>query len=362
MALTEFAVAERKIAVAAQARIKELNVPRTVHRFERVVAVFRFGCKHIAAVLGPMTGALPQRAIEQLRCLNFLIAIFAINAAHELFNTLPQRPTLGMPKDQTRSFLLQMEKIEFLAQTAMVTLFGLGEHREIGFLIFFLCPGSTIDALQHFVLAVATPICTGHLHELEDLEFARARYVRSAAQIREVSLTVKRNNFSCRNFADNFSLVVLADALEICNGFIARQRIALERNVLFHKFLHSSFDLFEIFGREGALKLEVVVKAIFNGRSDRHFSRRVKLLDSLSHQVRSRVTNQLKSFGVLCRDDGNVGIRLNNVRQIDELVVNLAGKSSLGKAGTDRCSNVTHRERSFVLANGTVGQSDGKHF
>ena len=45
-----------------------------------------------------------------------------------------------------------------------------------------------------------------------------------------------------------------------------------------------------------------------------------------------------------------------------ELVVNLAGKSSLGQAGTDRCSNVTHRERSFVLANGTVGQSDGKHF
>ena len=267
-----------------------------------------------------------------------------------------------MPKDEARSFFLQMEEIELLAQTAMVALFSFGKHREIGFLILLLCPGRAVDALQHFVLAVAAPVGTGHLHELEDLELARARHVRTAAQVREVTLAIERNDFARGNFADDFSLVVFADALKVINGFVARQRVALKRDVLLHEFLHARFDLFEIFGRKSAFELEVVVEAVFDGRSDRHLGRRIQLFNGLSHQVRSRVADQLESFGVLCRNDGNLGIRFNDVRQIDELVVNLAGESRLGKAGTDGCCNVAHRERPFVLTNRTVGQSDGKHF
>ena len=309
-----------------------------------------------------MTGALPQRAVKQLRSLHFLVAVFAVDAAHELFDDLPKRPAFGVPEDEARSFFLQMEKIEFLAQTAMVALFGFGKHRKIGFLIFLGAPGRAVDALQHFVFAVAAPVGACHLHKLEDLKPARARNVRTAAQVGEVALTVKRNDFAGGNFADDFSLVVFADALEVVDGFVARQRVALDRNVLLHEFLHAGFDFFKIFGREGALKLEVIVKAIFDGRSDRYFGRRIELLDSLRHQVRGRVADQCERFGILRRDDGNLGILFDKVREIDELVVDLAGQSGLGKARTDRCGNIAHRKRCFVLANGTVGQSDGKHF
>ena len=155
---------------------------------------------------------------------------------------------------------------------------------------------------------------------------------------------------------------IAATMAQAARKILAGDRAAAERLRGLDDPLHALLDLLEILRGERILDVEVVVEAVFDGRSDRHLRRRIQLFNGLSHQVRSRVADQLESFGVLCRNDGNLGIRFNDVRQIDELVVNLAGESRFGKAGTDGCCNVAHRERPFVLTNRTVGQSDGKHF
>ena len=50
-----------------------------------------------------------------------------------------------------------MEEIEFLAEAAMIALFCF-------FHIVFLGPGGTVNSLQHFILAVASPVGTGKFH------------------------------------------------------------------------------------------------------------------------------------------------------------------------------------------------------
>ena len=57
-----------------------------------------------------------------------------------------------------------MEEIEFLAEAAMIALFCFFQHMEVSSHIVFLGPGGTVNSLQHFILAVASPVGTGKLH------------------------------------------------------------------------------------------------------------------------------------------------------------------------------------------------------
>ena len=119
-----------------------------------------------------MTGFFPEGAVDHLRGLHLEVAVILVDAAHELFNNLPDRPALGVPEDHARGFVLQMKEIELFTESAVIALFGFREHFKVGVLFFFRRPGRTVDALQHFVFAVAPPVGTRDLHELKDLEFA----------------------------------------------------------------------------------------------------------------------------------------------------------------------------------------------
>jgi hypothetical protein len=84
-------------------------------------------------------------------------------------------------------------------------------------------PAGAVDALQHGVLGIAAPIGAGHLGQLEGLELAGARHMRAAAKVFEIALAVERQGFAFRDGADQFGLVVLAQLLEMGDGFVARQ-------------------------------------------------------------------------------------------------------------------------------------------
>ena len=67
MAGTEFAVAQRQLAVRAQAGVEDLDVARAVHRLDRVVAFLGRRGEHVVLVVLPVARLLPQRAVEHLR-------------------------------------------------------------------------------------------------------------------------------------------------------------------------------------------------------------------------------------------------------------------------------------------------------
>ena len=254
-----------------------------------------------------------------------------------------------------------MEEIQFLAEATVITLFGFGQHFKISVLILRRSPGRTVDALQHFVLAVAAPVGTRHLHELKDLEFAGRRHVRSAAEIDEVALTVKRNHFTRRNRFDDFRLIVFAHILEELHGGVAIHFAAFDRNVLLHEFMHTRFNRRQIFRREGTFELEVVIETVFNRRSDRHLSRREQFLHGLCHEVRRRMANDFKPFGILAGDDGHRSVSGERMGQIHELTVYFPRESRLRKPRTDRLRHVRNRHTRFILPAGSVGQRYRDH-
>ena len=57
---SELGHADRQVAVALQAVLEDLGVAGAVHRFERKLAFFALGDKHVLLVLGPMAGTFPQ--------------------------------------------------------------------------------------------------------------------------------------------------------------------------------------------------------------------------------------------------------------------------------------------------------------
>ena len=60
-----------------------------------------------------------------------------------------------------------MEEIEFLAEAAVVASFCLFQHvAGKPASSSFVSPGGTVDTLQHFVLAVTSPVSAGKFHQL----------------------------------------------------------------------------------------------------------------------------------------------------------------------------------------------------
>ena len=125
--------------------------------------------------------------------------------------------------------------------------------------------------------------------------------------------------------------------------------------------MHTRFNRRQIFRREGTFELEVVVETVFNRRSDRHLSRREQFLHGLCHEVRRRMANDFKPFGILAGDDGHRSVSGERMGQIHKLTVYLPRESRLRKPRTDRLRHVRNRHTRFILPAGSVGQRYRDH-
>src|SRR5215211_4567476 len=132
-----------------QSRIEDLDVPRTVHRLDRVVAVLALGREHVVLVILPVPRFFPQRPVEDLRTLDFLVAVLAVDMAHVLLDLLPDRPTLGMPEHEPRRLLLHVKEVERAAELAVIAFLGFLEPMQVRVLVFLLHPRGAIDPRQH---------------------------------------------------------------------------------------------------------------------------------------------------------------------------------------------------------------------
>src|SRR3546814_3653359 len=84
----------------------------------------------VLGVVVPVAGFLPQRQIQNLRRLDFLIAIILVDRAHVLFDLLPQGPAFGVPENKPRRLVLEVEQVQLATQLAMVAPLGLFQNRS----------------------------------------------------------------------------------------------------------------------------------------------------------------------------------------------------------------------------------------
>ena len=254
-----------------------------------------------------------------------------------------------------------MEQVQLLAQLAVVALLGFFQHVQVLFQVFFLGPGRAVDTLQHFVIAVTTPVGTGYLHQLEYFQLAGRRYVRATAQVGELAFAVQAQHLIGRNGRNDLGLVGLADTLEVGHGVVTRQLVALYRNVFLGQLLHLFLDGHQVFRGKRALVGKIVVKAVFDFRADGDLGFREQLFHRISQQVGGGVADDGQAVRVFLGDDGQVSVGRNTVGGINQLAVHATSQRRTRKTGSDGRSHFVHRYRLVEGTDGTVGQANVRH-
>ena len=149
----EFGEAERQLAIAAQAVLEDLHMPRAVHGLDGVDALVlalgllagRAGHEHALAIPAPVAGNLPQALVEHLRRVHLLI-VLGQAAAHVGGEGLEDRPALRVPEDRARPLLLEMEEVHLAGELAMVAPLRLLDLLQVGVELFLFGEGRGVNA------------------------------------------------------------------------------------------------------------------------------------------------------------------------------------------------------------------------
>ena len=364
MAGAELRQPQRQFAVGAEALAEDLDMARAVHRLQRedLVLVLHPGDEHVLAELLPVSGAFPQRAVNQLRGLHLLVAGGVQPAAHVGLGGEVKLPALGVPEHAADRLFLEVEQVHLLADAAVVAAFRLLQHMQVGVEFLLVAPGGAIDARQHGVAVIAAPIRAGHLHQLERrTDIGGGAHVRSAAQIEPVALAIQRDGLVARQVLDDLRLVFLALVLEEPDRLVAVDHLADEFFPARDDLAHLRLDRSEILRRERLVAGEVVIEPVSDRRPDGHLRAGIQLLHRLGQHMRRVVADQLQRLGIAAGDEHNVGVVFDLGGQIDQLAVQLHGQGGAGEARTDRCRHRRARHRPVEAAHGFVGQGDGGH-
>ena len=160
-------------------------------------------------------------------------------------------PPFGMPEDQAGAgFVLNAEKIEFLAELAMVAALGFLELVQIFVEFFLLDEAGAVDPLHLRIFFLALPVGAGDVHQLERLDASGGRNVRAAAEIDKFSGGVKRHHRLGGLFLDQLAFELLVRLAIELERFGLGNQLALVGNVFRGDLAHLRFDFFEVFGRE----------------------------------------------------------------------------------------------------------------
>src|ERR1700761_2742560 len=101
--------------------LEDLHMAWTVHRLQREPALVLglvarpLGREHILAVPVPMARGLPQRLVEDLRRVDFVI-VAGQTPPHVGDDGLEDGPALRVPEYDTGAFLLEVEQVELAAE------------------------------------------------------------------------------------------------------------------------------------------------------------------------------------------------------------------------------------------------------
>src|SRR5262249_17901433 len=152
--LAEFGNLYRKLAVAAQAILEDLNVTGAVHRLYRVNALvfltflgqedhFRIG-RNVAR-------RLPQPLVPELRRIDLDISGDCLTAANVALEGLEKSPTLGVPKYRTGRLFLEMKQIHLTSDPAVIAPLGLFYLLKVTVEFFRFGESGPVDTGEHRV-------------------------------------------------------------------------------------------------------------------------------------------------------------------------------------------------------------------
>ena len=348
----ELEEAQRQLAVGALTGLEDQVVHRAVHRLQVVVGarlgdvavrvlllVEVHGRVHAVLVPVQVAGGLVQAALGDVRGLHEAVVVLAVHLTGVVLHSVDHGGTLRVEHGQAgANFIREGEQVHLGAELAVIALGSFFQAGLVGLEVFLGGPCGAVDALHGRVLLGTTPVGGGGTLDLEGLDVAGVRQVRTAAQVlpNHIAITVyvvveAELLFGdlggggrvevCFLVFDQFDLKGLVglflQSLFLSHGTAAEGLGGLD------DALHALLDVLEVVRGEGLVDLEVVVEAVLDDGADAELGVRVDFLHGLGHDVGGRVTHDCEAvFGV--EGDGVDGVAIVQRRvQVTVLAVDL---------------------------------------
>ena len=252
-----------------------------------------------------------RSSLERWGVTHAQIAGLVFHFLGQLLQLFDHDAAVGAKERQAGAHLVVKEEdLQLLAQLAVIALLGLFQLQQVVLELLGVLPGRAVDALQHLVVLVAAPVGARHRHQLDGirLELLRIGHVRPAAQVHEDIVLIDRD---LRLLLERVAVLVEAallepvDQLELVGLVLEDLARLVGRDDLLHEVVlagddlaHALLDRLQVFGREVARQVEVVVEAVLDGRADGVLGLREHLHHGLRHDVRGRMAH-LVQLGTL---------------------------------------------------------------
>ncbi len=200
-----------------------------------------------------------------------------------------------MEERRGRRLGMEREEVELAAELAMVALLRLLDPPQVLIELFLRVPGGAVDALEHRPRLVAAPVGAGGVQQLECAELLRGAEVAAAAEVLEGAVAVEADGraLGLVEVVDDLDLERLALGRELFNGLRPGKVLGVfegERGSLL--LAHLRLDLLEVGRRQRPRQVEVVVKAILDGRTDAELRVGEELEHGRGHHVCRAVSHR----------------------------------------------------------------------
>ena len=242
-------------------------------------------------VVGEMAGGLVELELADVWREDLRVALLAELAADEVLQLLADDRAVGRPEDEALAdVFVDVEKLQFLAEFAVVAGLGLLGALEVLREFFLGRKRGAVDALELLVFLVAAVIRAGDGEELEGFQFRGIAHVRAGAEIHELAVLVERNFFALGNVGETAEFVaLLAARLDDLDGLLAGDLLAVKALVFIGDLFHLGLELHEVVGGEFVIEVDVVVEPGVRGRTDVELGIGEDAEDGGREDVRGRV-------------------------------------------------------------------------
>ncbi len=179
--------------------------------------------------------------------------------------------------------------------------------------------------------------------------------VRPAAEVEERPVLVDRDHLVLAHLLEPLELERVVGEQLAC--LLPGDDAALERVVAPHDLAHALLDLLELFGREGAVDLEVVVEAVLDGRPEPDARLRAHLAHGRGQDVRGGVAQQIQRLRALLGDDLEPDVVLERAAHVHDLPVRARSQRGARESRPDALGDFMRRGAPRHLERRAVGKS-----
>ena len=233
--------------------------------------------------------------LGQVRRVDVLVALRALDAEDIFLQQPPHRRALGQPERQPRADLLAVhEELKLAAQPAVVAPLRLLQPLQVRVQFLLRVPRRAVDALEHRALLVATPVRPRDAHQLERPDLARVLDMLPAAEVEERPLLLDADRLAGQ-ILDELDLVGLIVLAEISERLLARPLAVDEGMLRRDAGAHALLDGGQVLRRQRTRQLHIVVEAVLDRRADGEARAGKEVLHGLGQHVRRAVAHALQS-------------------------------------------------------------------